>query len=94
MTAKTNLVALAGVSTYPAAPQVALAFWPDLMVFKLEAGDGCHISFDGVEDQLRLVTGDPALVIPLRYTKIWLRCDGDADPTTVRVFAANVGSNN
>ena len=91
MSADVSVVQLAGVDAYPSIPQISATYWPDLAIYRLEAGDGCWISFDGVSDHVQLMAADPPLTLPLRYSKIWFRRDGTANPTTLRVFLSNHG---
>ena len=92
MSANLTAVALAGVPTYPTIPQISLGYVPDFYIFKLAAGDGAYISFDGVNDHWRFLSGDFTLLIPVRYQKLWLRQYGVINPTTIDVLTSNNSS--
>jgi hypothetical protein len=87
-----NSIQLAGVTTYPVTPQIAPGFEPDIMIFRLTAGDGAYFSFDGKNDHWHFIAGDGPLQVPLHYFKIWLRQDGAIDPTTIDVMISSYGT--
>jgi hypothetical protein len=61
-------------SSYPAlnAPSVSLDFEPDTLILRSEAGN-FYLSFDGVNDHIRVQAGDPPLVLQTKRKKMWLR---------------------
>jgi hypothetical protein len=78
---------LNAVVAYPAAPQVALAFKPDTLLFRVETGvPGVYISLDGTTDFLHITPADGLVKIRCRLQELWLKEDANA-ASTCRVSA-------
>lgn len=66
------------------APNIALEFVPDTLIFRSVTGS-FYVSFDGVNDHLLVEDSDPALVINTKRTKIWFKQNSGA--ATARLSA-------
>lgn len=71
-------------ASYPTAPNIELAFEPDTLLFRSEAGN-YFFSFDGVNDHGRVISTDPNLSLNTKRRKVWFRQDGGA--ATARLSA-------
>lgn len=68
---------VSAAASFPASPDVALAFEPDTWTLKATAGTA-DISFDGTNVHLTLTSTDPILPLPTKRTKMWVRQNGGA----------------
>jgi|WetSurSiteA1Bulk_404760.scaffolds.fasta_scaffold16779_2 hypothetical protein len=92
MTCKNFNINVTGVSDFTILPQIDAGFLPNVISFKLTAGDGVYISLNGVDNHLHLTSEETRLTVSLKLQKIWLKVDGVINPTSVEVFVSSDGS--